>query len=214
MNPEYKEVVERLKAAGEWVFARGLPDHPPFKSAPLAAERLLGYLPADASLLVMRDQALAPLREQVLRSGRSLVVPEKGGAQVFNVPPEALGRGRFHGDTAKTRGLLKLGNVPRGSKRYTDHVTVVVVACLAFDPADPHLYSYDTERCALTLELLRDGSSPGFLLAETTPVICLASDAQEVCNWPACARSYVQAHAVVTATRFLRLPQLGCLNGS
>lgn len=207
MCPEYKEVIERLKAAGEWMYARGLPDHPVFKSAPLAAEHLLGYMPADATLLVMRDQALAPLREQVLRSGRRLVVPEKGGAQVFNVPSEALGRGRFHGDTAKERGVLKLGNVPKGSKRYSGTVTAVLVACLAFDPTDPYLYGFDTERVALTLEQLREGSSPGFILTDTTPVICLAADCQEVSNWPARARSYVTAHAVVTSSRFVRLPQ-------
>ena len=206
MYPEYGQIVGRFKEKGEWVYARGLPDHPPFKSASLAAERLLAHFPGNASLLVMRDQSLASLREMVLRTGRRLVVPGRGGKQVYLVPPEALGCGRLRGSTAKQRGVLKLGDIPRGSKPYSGKVDAVVCACLAFDPSDAHLFSFDTDRLALTLEQLREGSSPGFTIENNTPILCLASDAQEVSGWPSRARSYVMAHAVITQTRFIQLP--------
>jgi hypothetical protein len=206
MYPENELIVGRFKERGEWVYARGLPDHPPFKSASLAAERLLGNFAGNAALLVMRDQSLASLREMVLRSGRRLVVPERGGKQVYLVPLEALGCGRLRGSTARQRGVLKLGDIPRGSKPYSGKVDAVVCACLAFDPSNSHLYSFDTDRVALTLEQLREGSSPGFTIENSTPILCLASDAQEVSGWPPSARSYVIAHAVITQSRFIRLP--------
>ncbi len=96
----YNEIQDRLKAAGEWVYSRGRPDHPCFKSAAAAAARLISLLPPDAVVLSMRDQALRALREAVLESGRKLIIPDDEGTNVYEIPEAALygpHRGRNQG---------------------------------------------------------------------------------------------------------------------
>lgn len=199
------EIQRKLKAAGDWVYARGCPDHPTFRSADEAANRLLAIVPPGTALLVMRDQCLGPLRELMLRRGYTLVTTDKGGERVYEIPPEALGAGSLRGKTAKERGVLKLTPLPRCARPFTGTVGAVVVGCLAFKAGQQRLYSFDTDRTALTLENLFEGSSPGFAPDYATPVWCMASDAQEVSGWPSIAMSSVAACLVVTATRYISL---------
>ena len=205
MEAEYNDILKQLKAAGDWAYARGLPDHPPFKSAPSAAERLLALAPPGTAMLVMRDQCLGPLRELMLRRSFTLITTDKCGERVFEIPSDALGTGRLRGATAKERGKLRLSQLPGCARPYAGKVDAIVVGCLAYEVGQPFLYSFDTDRTALTLENLVDGSSQGFTLDAATPVLCMASDAQEVSGWPSDARSSVAAHLVVTATRYVSL---------
>jgi len=195
------EIRQRLKRAGEWRFGHGRPDHPPFKGAERAAQRLVDALPDAQVLLVMRDAALRPVREAVLDAGRTLVVPDSEGNSAWSIPPEAML------DRKGERVPLKIDPMPRCARPYNGSVDVVVVGCLGFSPSNPYLYSFDTDRTAGVLDNLRDGTNGGFLLGAEVPVVAIAADCQKVTGWPDVARSYVRADAVITPTREIRLPQ-------
>ncbi len=186
-------ILARLKSAGETVYARGRHDHPCFKSAPQAAATLLALLPPGAIILVMRDACLRPLREMILRRGDTLVTTDKSGQLAVSIPPSALGN--------EPDAVLRLHPLPKGSELYTGQVDAVIVACLAFCIGQPRLYGFDTERTAGTIENLTEGSSKRFSISPNKPIICLASDAQQVSNWPSEALSYVSADVVITSTR-------------
>ncbi len=190
-----QDIQSRLKSAGDWTFSRGRHDHPCFASAPRAAEHLLALLPPGAGILVMRDACLRPLRELILRRGDSLLTTDKAGQQAVSIPPSALG--------SEPGAVLRVHPLPKGSELYTGSVDAVVVACLAYSIGQPRLFGFDTDRTAQTLEDLAEGTSPGFRLTPDTPVICLASDAQEVSGWPSEALGYVRCDLVVTATRVI-----------
>jgi hypothetical protein len=188
---------ERLKQAGEWVYARGRVDHPCFASARVAADNLLRLLPAVMPVLVMRDQCLRPLREMLLELDRPLIVPDKAGTCVYRIPRSAL----YASDGRRTAEALHVDPLPFGSKSYAETVGAVVVACLAFDPSCGRLYSFDTDRTAAMLEEMREGLPTGFQLAADTPVIAMAHDAQQVDDWPDEALGFAEADVAITPTR-------------
>ena len=194
-------VHERLKRAGEWLFARGRCDHPPFRSALLAAANLLGLLPAGLPLLVLRDPCLRPLRELALERGYPLVLPDKAGGCVYRVPRTAL----FAADGRRVVEALRIDPLPFGSEVYSDSVGAVVVGCLGFDPRRRRLCSFDCDRTAAVLDGLRDGLASGFTLAPETLVIALAHDCQLVDGMPDCALGFAEADLVVTPTRVFLL---------
>jgi 5-formyltetrahydrofolate cyclo-ligase len=191
----------RLQQAGEWLYSRGRCDHPPFKSAPLAAANLLGLLPAGLPLLTMRDPVLRPLRELALEQGYPLVVPDKTGDQVYRVPRTAL----FAADCRRLVAALRVDPLPFGSEQYAGQVGAVVVACLAFDPRCRRLCSFDCDRTAAVLVGLREGLASGFTLGPDVPVMALAHDCQQVDGLPGCAFGFAEADLVVTPTRVFLL---------
>jgi 5-formyltetrahydrofolate cyclo-ligase len=194
-------VHERLKRAGEWLYARGRCDHPPFRSAPVAAANLLGLLPAGLPLLVLRDPVLRPLRELALEQGYPLVLPDKSGGCVYRVPRTAL----FAADGRRLVAALRIDPLPFGSEVYSAPVGAVVVGCLSFDPRLRRLCSFDSDRTAAVLDGLRDGLASGFTLAPNTLVIALAHDCQLIENMPSCAFGFTEADLVVTPTRVFLL---------
>ncbi len=198
----YDEIQRRLKRAGEWRFARGRPDHPPFKGAERDAQRLLQAMPDAQKLLVMRDAVLRPVREAVLDAGRTLVVPDSEGKKVWIIPQAVML------DRQGKRIPLRIDPMPRCALAYNGSIDAVVVGCLGFSPTNPYLYSFDTDRTAGVLDSLRDGTENGFHLGDV-PVIAVAADCQQVDNWPDVARSYVRADLVITPTRLvqLRMPE-------
>ena len=193
------EIRERLVGAGEWQYARGRIDAPVFRSAGLAASRLLDLVPADWRLLVMRDRSLRALRELLLERDRPLLIPDQPGELVAQVPRSAL----FDPEGKRHVTALTISPLPPGTVRYDGPLQAVVVACLAFDPAQTRLYSFDQERTAVILEQLRERGA----LAEDTPVIALAHDLQQVSGWSDSALGFVEAQAVVTPTRVVTLGQ-------
>ncbi len=194
-------VRERLKLVGEWKYARGFCDCPPFGSAPMAAANLLGLLPAGLPLLVMRDPVLRPLRELALERGFPLVVPDKVGDQVYRVPRTTL----FAPDGRRLVEALRIDPLPFGSEVYSDPVGAVVVGCLAFAPCCRRLCSFDCDRTAAVLDGLREGLASGFTLGPNVPVIALAHDVQQIDGMPDCAFGFAEADAVVTPTRVFLL---------
>ena len=185
----------RLKAAGEQVWQRyPLPwTHPSFRSCADAAVRLLREFGDFRTVLVMRDACLRPLREHVLASGRTLVVPSRRGDAVIEIPASAAGR------------ALRIDPLPQGSRPFTGSVDVVVVACLAFSASEPRLYTFELERTACVLDELRQGLVNGWSLTPGTPVVAVASDQQEVSGWPSYAQGLVEANAVFTQSRTIIL---------
>ena len=187
----------RLKAAGELAWQRHpLPwAHPSFKSCPLAAARLLDACAGAATVLVMRDPCLRPVRELVLRRGLTLAVPCRYGDSVYSVPASAIAGGQ----------PLRLDPMPLGSLPYLGPVDIVVVACLAFSATERRLYTFELERTAFILEQMREGFDGGWSLSSDVPVVAVASDQQQVLGWPESAKGYVEADAVFTQTRTLAL---------
>jgi hypothetical protein len=192
-------IADRLKRAGEWVYARGYVDHPPFRSARIAAANLLRMAPPDLPLLVLRDQSLRALRELMLEQDRVLVVPTKAGDGVYRIPCSAL----YAKDG--TRIPLKVDPLPRGSVPYVGPVGAVVVGCLAFDPHRRHLISFDIERTVDMLIKAYNGLQGGFKLSRKAPVIVMAADCQEAAGWRKESFGFTQADYVVTPTRLITL---------
>lgn len=192
------QVRQQLKAAGESVWQRKplVTTFPSFRSAPLAAKRLMGSFPECRRWLVLRDQSLRAVREEVLRQGYELIVPQRTSAEPLRIPQAAL---------TEPGGVLIIDPLPRGAEPYCGQVDIVVVACHAFDPLCPRLYALDSCRTERLLDEYADGLESGFCVPATVPVICLASDAQQVCGWPTQAEGH-SAHMVVTSTRAIELP--------
>ncbi len=200
-------VRERLKRAGEWVYNKGRCDHPSFRSAPLAASNLLGLLPPGLQLLVMRDPCLRPLRELALERGFPLLVPDKAGDQVYRIPKDAL----FSPDGQRVVRALRVEPLPRGSEPYAGPAHIAVVACLAFDPRNRRLCSFDGDRTVCMLDEMRDGLSSGFRLSPDAVVLSMAHDCQEMPGLPGCAFGFAEADAVVTPTRTVKLGAGECV---
>lgn len=190
------EIQRRLKLAGEYVWQRyPLPtQHPSFRSCGVAATRMLVELAGFQTYLVMRDQCLRPVREAVLKSGKTLVVPLRHGAGAVEIPGSAL-----------VGGVLRIDPLPQGSTAFTGTVNVVVVACHAYDARERRLYSFELEQTAVVLDELYQGLGTGWRLPETVPVVCVAADQQQVADWPDYAKSWVRACAVFTQTRTILL---------
>ena len=144
----------------------------------------------------MRDQSLRAVREEVLRQGYELIVPLRACPEPVRIPQGAL---------TGTGGVLIIDPLPKGAEPYCGQVDIVVVGCHAFDPQCARLYALDSCRTERLLDEYRDCLESGFSVPATVPVICLASDAQQVSGWPIAALAH-HAHMVVTATREIELP--------
>jgi hypothetical protein len=197
-----QEIRRRLQATGQAVWQRyPLPwSHPSFRSCLQAAENLLELLPDANTFLVMRDACLAPVRVTVLLAGKVLVVPTRHGDGLLEVPPEAL---RYH--TKGRQPVLRIEPPPPGAQAFNGTVDVVVVACLAYDPLEPRLYTFELEHTAYVLDTLRDGLPNGWRLPAGVPIVAVAADEQQVQDWPPWAQGYVEAKAVVTQSRVIEL---------
>jgi hypothetical protein len=196
------EVRKRLVAAKEWVFNRGWQQDPPnFKSVRGACERLLAAYPSAQTILTFRCAVLRVLREMVLEHGLNLVVPCKGGSDVFHIPRSVL----FNNDGTRKRESLAIHPPPAGSKIYTGPVDVVVTGCLGFNPNERRLYALDNENGAYLLDEWREGLANGFRFPSNVPVAAIASDAQEISGWPDSLRSFLRADYVFTPSRTVRL---------
>jgi len=206
MNPDpqtilTQEIHQRLKNAGETVWQRFPREgaHPSFRSAPQAAQNILALFHSAKTFLVLRDQCLRHLRELVLDRGKRLVVPTRRGEGVFEIPASSM----FDQQGQRVKAL-KVDPLPKGSIPYTGTVDLVVVSCLAWDPREHHLYSYE-DRSGNILEELHQGLPNGWKLALGVSVVCMTSDHQQVTGWPVGARGFVWAGAVVTPTKIVIL---------
>ena len=188
-----REVKARLKAAGQLVWQRHpLPwTHPSFKSCAVAAQRLLFDFDESKAILVMRDPCLRSVREAVLFEGRTLVVPSRYGDAVYSIPHSAIA-----GGTA-----LRIDPLPLGSEPFNGAVDLVVVACLAFDPLQKRLYTFEDEKTAYVLDELRQGLESGWCLPDKVPIAAVAADEQQVSGWLGFAQGSVEADVVVTQSR-------------
>jgi hypothetical protein len=204
MNNEFEvedamtmEVKGRMKAAGELVWQRyPLPNqHPSFKSCPAAASRLLDAFDDVGSVLVMRDACLRHVREAALTRALTLAVPSRCGDAVFKIPASAIAGGR----------ALRVDPLPQGSEPFIGDVGLVVVGCLAFDPLQRRLYTFEAESTAFVLDELKQGLVNGWTLPFDVPVASVASDQQQVSGWAGFARGLVEADVMVTPTRTLLL---------
>lgn len=191
------EMRRRICAAGE--FQREKFPHPwnppAFRSCRQLARTLIEAFPLIHDWLVMRDSCLRPLREELLKAGRTLIVPARYGHSVWRIPPSAL----------RADGVLVIDPMPKQGTPYSGNVDMLVVGCMGFHPAARRLYGLDPERTASLLERLREGLENGFRLSSSTPTVCLAADCQQVADWPESALGYVTAHFVATPTRFITL---------
>jgi hypothetical protein len=200
-NQLVQAVQAKLKAAGESEWQRYPRDteHPGFRSCRLAALNLLRVFSAARVVLVMRDPCLRAVREQVLLGDRRLVIPSRHGDGLLEVPPEAL---ICHTDGGQA--VLRITPTPPGSLAFSADVDLVVVSCLAFDPYEKRLYTFGTQTDFIVTEL-SDGLASGWRLPVAIPVVCIASDQQQVTAWPSSALGLVAADLVVTATRLIAL---------
>jgi hypothetical protein len=196
------QIKAQLKAAGETAWQRcPLPwTHPSFKSCTVAAQRLLDVFQDAHTFMVMRDACLRLVRDAVLAMGKALVVPVRGSTQLVLVP------GKAPGCPAGTRsGLEGSTTAVPVSEAFTGTVDVVVVSCLAFSRHERRVYSFEFEKTAWLLDELRQGREDGWRLPDGVPVVCIASDQQEVTGWPESALGLYAADVVVTQTRTIML---------
>ena len=193
------QVRSMLKQAGETVWARFplATDFPRFRTAGLAATNALQLF--GGPLLVMRDPCLRPMREAVLRANGTLVIPERAGVELLEIPASAL---QIPQDGSSA--VLRIETAPPGSKPYCGPVQAVVVGCHAFDPLRRRVYGMDTCRTEYLLGELRDGLQNGWALPANVPVVVLASDAQQVQGWGDQGLAH-EADFVVTSTRLIAL---------
>jgi hypothetical protein len=198
----FEQIARRLKNAGEWVFTRGWQQDPPnFKSARIAADRLLAAYPQASNILTMRFAMLRVLRELVLERGLNLLVPVKDDSDVFQVPRSAL----FAPDAIRVRESLAIHPPPPGSEIYTGEVDVVVTGCLAFNPNERRLYALDNERGAYLQDEWRDGLPNSFRIPRSVPVVAIAADVQQVEGWPPSLQSFLEVDFVYTPNRSIKL---------
>ena len=190
-------IADRLRQAGEQVYSRGHADHPPFKSAGMAADHLLRLVPSAVPLLVMRDRSLRVLRERVLELDRVLVIPNRLGTDVVSIPRNTL----FAEDGSRTATALRIDPLPRGSRSYNGPVGLTVVGCLAYDRLYKRLCSFDADRTASILSDILDGLASGFRPPSDMPIVALAHDLQQVEGWPSSAFGFVEADVVITPSR-------------
>jgi len=199
----YMAILAQLKAAGQWRWCRGRPPHPPFKGAERATQRLLGYLPPDSPVLVMRDQVLRPVRVAVLQSGRPLLIPDDLGQVLYRIPLRSL----TYGDTGANTPHLQIDPLPYGSEEWRGPVGMIVVGCTAWSRDRRRLWSLDWDSTAGTLDELQRGEPDGWRLSNDVPVVCIAADEQEINeDWPGWAVGH-RADAVFTPTRTVILGQ-------
>lgn len=167
--------------------------HPAFRSCKQAALNLLQIFPDAQHVVVMPDDCLAPLRLETLLAGRTLIVPAYDGKRLVEIPKTALRQTRGGRHTLYIDDLLKAGPA------YAGAVDVIVVAALAFNATMRRVYSFEYRRTADVIAAMRGGQTA------TPPVIVLASDAQEIRDWPGYALGAHEADVVVTATRSIIL---------
>lgn len=192
------------------MFNRGWQNDPPsFKSFKVASKRLLDAFPAARAVLTMRHANLRILREECLERGLDLFVPAKASHDVFRIPRSTL----LNTDSTRKHKGLSITKAMHGAQLYTGTVDLIVSGCIGFNPAERHLYLLDDDGCAGLMEEWRtlwqerseNGMSRGFNVAPDVPVVVLASDLQEVVNWPPMMRSFFKADYVVTPTRIIKL---------
>ena len=187
----FKEVRWRLDGALELPNRPGkLWPYPPFRSARRAARVMVREFGKFDHWLVMPWPSLAPLRTELLKQGKVVIVPSPDGT------------------TAQRMTFGERGQVPLFSP-YRGPVDIAVIACTAFSPDFPEPYAVDNERQASLLEAVQGPEVGLQRTLPALPVVCLASDAQEVATWPRSARGSIPVQAVITRSRVIPLdPEL------
>jgi hypothetical protein len=182
------EVESRMDAAHELPNRSGrrLWPYPPFRSAHKAARNLIDAFGAFNHWLVMPWPNLAPLRAELLKRNKTVIVPDRDGS----VAMEMTGNGR--------------GLVPT-FKPYRGPVDAVVIACTAFDPAFVEPYAFDNDTQAALLENVMEPEIGLLPVHGGLIKLCLASDAQRVEHWPRLARGGIQTHLIFTSTQVIPL---------
>lgn len=204
---------QRLKAAGQIRYQRGFPPHPGFKDMKLAADRLLGLCKPEHVLLSMRDQCLLPFIDRALVREYSLLIPDRPGRVLYRLPS----RSGHHEAPGALPAPLRLHPLPFGSVVWRGRVDLIVVACTAWSASRRQLWTLDLGLTASVLAGLHEGfedhappvlgpgmdrNAPVWKLSESSPVVCLAADEQEIPpdSWPARMAGHA-ADVVVTPTR-------------
>jgi hypothetical protein len=185
------DVRSRLDSARELPNnCRRLWPYPPFRSAKRAARALVREFARFEHWLVMPWPSLAPLRAVLLSQGKTVIVPSKDGSSALRMT------------------YSEHGQIPQFAP-YRGPVDIAVIACTAFSPEFPEPHALDSERQAALLEAVQEPEVGLHHNYTRLPAVCLASDAQEVTNWPRSARGSIRVELVFTATRIIPLnPEL------
>jgi hypothetical protein len=209
----YRQITGRLKAAKQWQNCAGQPPHPGFVGIKAATDRLFQHVAPDAAVLVMRDQCLFHTRVGVLATGRTLLVPDELGQDIYRIPRSAL----RYGPPGSPKPILRIDPLPPGSEVWRGRVDIIVVGCTAWSRDRRQLWSLDWDNTAATLEELgpceREWNDTSWFIPGDVPVVCLAADEQEIHldvdeAWPAWAAGHC-ADAVITPTQTVILGAVG-----